>query len=176
MISKMNKKASLADSIFIPIYILVIAATMFIAYYVWTQFNVNFTPIAMQSAANSTLIRAMSDIQGSMQNFDYMFPFLVGGLLIVSLIFAFRTGASVIYAFVSVIFWVLAVMMSAIFTNIFGAFETVFPDVAAAFPIITYTMNNMKWICLFWAFLLSMVMFTRNKQEDQQLRAMEGRI
>jgi len=167
-----NKKASLADSIYMPMYLLIISSTIFIAYYVWITFAINFAPIAAASPNNSTIVQAINDIQGSMANFDYMFPFLVGGLLIVSLLFAFRTGANVMYAYVSVIFWLLALIMSVIFTNIFGSFAVTFPTVANSFPIISYTMNNMKWISLFWAFLISVVMFTRTKAEDNQLRAM----
>jgi hypothetical protein len=174
----MNKKASLADSVYVPLYILIIAVTIFIAAYVWSTFSVNFiTVVGVNSGvSNQTSIAvnsALLDIQDSFAALDYMFPFFVGGLLIASLIFAFKSGASIIYAFVSLIMWILALIMSVVFTNIFGEFQLAFPTIAAAYPIITQTMNNMKWIALFWAFLISIVMFSRNKQDDDRLQAME---
>jgi hypothetical protein len=65
-------------------------------------------------------------------------------------------------------------IFSAIFTNVFGAFESTFPQVAAVLPILTYLMNNIKWVVLAWLFLISIVMFTRNKQEDTSIRAQEA--
>jgi hypothetical protein len=171
-----NKKGSLADSIFIPMYILIISITIFCAVYVWGAFNVNFTAVIQttDNQTQSTLNGAMTDIQDSMAAFDYMFPFLVGMLLITSLIFAFKTGANIVYAFVSLIMWILALIMATIFTNIFGQFQITFPTVAASYPIIVLIMNNMKWIALFWAFLISLVMFTRTNPEEKRIEMAMG--
>jgi hypothetical protein len=38
----------------------------------------------------------------------------------------------------------------------------------------TYIMMNMKWFVLAWLFLISVVMFTRNKREEQVLSAAEA--
>jgi hypothetical protein len=163
-----NKKASVADSVFVPIYILVIAMTMFVGYYVWSTFVTNFTPLATNVNISSTenLTRVMSDITVSMGYFDYMFPFLVFGLLLVSLIFAFKTGASIVYAFVSIFMWALAVIMSIVYAEIFRVFELQFTAIGGNFLIVSYIMANIKWISLIWAFLISVVMFTRNKSEE----------
>jgi hypothetical protein len=178
----MNKKASAADTIYVPLFILIIACTIFIAGYVWVSFSGSFGDMIASQAAhgyvsnvtNATIQTALTDIQVSMASFDYVFPLLVGGLLLVSLIFAFKTGASVVYAIVSLFMWALALMFSLIFTNIFGTFQVTFPTMAAQYPIVSYTMNNMKWIVLGWVFLLSVVMFTRNKNEDRQIQQMEA--
>lgn len=171
----MNRKASLQDAIFMPMFILVIGITAFIAFYIWSNFSTTFQTITNSTASNQTINAALADIQVGFNTIDYMFPFIVGGLLIVSMIFAFKTGASVIYAFLSIIFWGFALMMSVIFTNIFGTFQDTFPEVALHFPILIWIMNNMKWIVLIWAFLISVVMFSRNQREDQML-AMQGEM
>lgn len=175
MIPKLNRKGSVADSIYVPIYILIIACTIFVAYYVWITFATNFTSLSdtIILPDNRNLTAITSEITGSIATLDYMFPVIVLGLLIVSLIFAFRTGASVVYAYVSVFMWVLALIMSAVFANIFEAFAANFPTVSPVFPIVSFIMANIKWIVLGWAFLISVVMFTRNKQEDQTLAAAE---
>ena len=87
--------------------------------------------------------------------------------MLVSLILAFKTGAGIIYAFLSLIAWAFALLMSAVYTNVFELFEVNFPIVATNYPILVFIMANMKWIVLAWVFLLSLVMFTRNKNEDK---------
>lgn len=173
-----DKRGSLTDTIFIPVYILVVAITIFIAFNVWGGFKTNFIPIVNgTNVANvgnqSVTLQALEDIQVSFDSFDYAFPFLVGGLMFVSLILAFKRGASAIYAVFSIIIWALAMLMSAVFTNVFGQFETTFPATAASLPIIAYIMNNMKWVVFTWLFLISVVMFTRDKKDDQNLAAAE---
>jgi len=176
-----SKRASLKDAIYVPIYLLVIASTIFVAVYVWYSFQTSMTETVnngvlsgvLSAPSNTTIINAMSDIRGSLQSMDYMFPFIVAGLLMISLIFAFKSGASVLYTFLSIIFWALALLISAILTNIFGQFQMSFPTIATDYPIIVYLMNNMKWIVLAWLALISIVMFTRNKEDDSRIKSME---
>jgi len=175
MLRQINKKGSVADSIFVPAYILAVVMTMFVAYYVWTQFVVGFTPTAtdVEISAGRNLTDVMSEITVSFSYLDYMFPFMVMGLLLVSLIFAYKTGASVIYSYLSIFMWVLAIIMSVVYANVFDTFAAEFTTVGGTFTIAAFIMNNIKWVSLSWAFLISVVMFTRNKQEDQQLAASE---
>jgi len=170
----MNKKASLMDSILVPFYIMVIGMTIFIAYYTWSEFTTSFTPIAITSAANETLIRVMDDVTTSLSYLDYMFPMLVAGLLIVSLIFAFKTGAGYYYAFLSVIMWILALLMSPIISNTFSQFITEFPTESTVFSTIVYILSKSSWLCFVWAVLISAVMFTRTKKDEQNISAAEG--
>lgn len=166
------------DPIYVPVFLLVIAITIFLSFYVWTTFSTNITPIlngtnAVTVGNQNKTLEALTDIQTSFDSFDYAFPFLVGGLMIVSLVFAYKRGASVIYTVISIVAWALALLLSAVFTNIFGSFQTTFPSVAASLPIITYIMNNMKWIVIFWLALIALIMFTRDKKEDQQIASAE---
>lgn len=175
MINVINRRGSLADSIYIPFYLLMVSCTIFIVYYIWVEFVATFTPIAttVNISATENLTSVMTSITGSLGYLDYMFPTLLFGLLITSLVFAFKTGASVIYAYVSIFMWGLALMMSAIYTNMFELFATSFASIGGTFTIMSYIMMHIKWVCLVWAFLISTVMFTRNKQEDQNLASAE---
>ena len=117
-----NKKGSLTDVIFGPASILAIILTFFIAVYVWDSFNTTFQATMVSNLNNETQIlmnQSISNISIGLNTIDYIMPIIVAGLLLVSLIFAFKTGASVIYAILSIILWVLALIMSAIFTNIY---------------------------------------------------------
>lgn len=170
-----NRRAAITDAIYGPAKLLLISVTMIIGVFIWMSFMTNFSPIAagLPTPGNTSMQIAITNIQTGLYSFDYIFPFIVFGLLLVSLIFAFKTGASIIYAFLSIILWVLSLLISAIFTNIFGEFEKTFPAAAAVLPILTYIMNNMKWLVLIWLFLISVVMFTRNKMEDDRIAASE---
>ena len=170
-----NKKASLADSILVPIKILAVAMTIFIAYFIWTSFVTTFTPIATNINVSDTknLTTTMGEITTSLSYLDYMFPFLVMGLLLVSLIFAFKTGASVVYAYVSILFWALAIVISVVYERVFEAFAANFTSISGTFTITSYIMSHVTMLCLIWAFLISTVMFVRNKQEDQNISATE---
>lgn len=170
----MNKRASLMDSVLVPIYLLIVGVTIVVALYVWSTFSTNFLIATADAPGASIIAQAVSDIQVSLQGYDYMFPFIIGGLLLASIIFAYKTGANVLYAAASLILWAFAMLLSVIITNVFGEFETVFPTVAASIPIIAYSMDNMRWIVLAWLALISLVMFTRDKKDDRQLAAMES--
>jgi hypothetical protein len=168
---------SLADAIYGPAKLLGVAIAIFIGVFIWLAFS-NTMPALINQAGftaeqNSSINSAIANIQIGLYAFDFIFPFLVVGLLIVSLIFAFKTGASVIYAILSIIMWAFALIISAVFTNIFGQFQLSFPTIASTLPIITYIMNNMKWLVLVWLFLITVVMFSRNKYEEQQISAAE---
>jgi hypothetical protein len=164
---------SLQDSIYVPIYLLTVAITIFIGIFVWMSFQANMSIMVAGGPYETLINNAMNQIQAGLDSFDYVFPILIVGLLVVSLAFAFRTGASMVYAFLAIIMWGLALLISAILANIFSTFVVNFPTVSATFPLITYIMLNIKWLVLAWLFLLSAVMFTRNKREDQMIASAE---
>lgn len=161
-----NKKGAVTDTIFVPVFILVSLLTMIIMLYVWFEFQDTMTIAVADSPGNTTVINAMNELRATYVSFDYMIPLLVGGLLIISLILAFRTGASVVYAFVSLFLWGVALLMSAVYTNIYLEFKTTFPTVIAETPILDFVLINMKWIVLAWLILISIIMFTRSKREE----------
>ena len=160
---------SLIDSIMVPRYLLIVAITTIIAIFVWFSFQTQMAIVVSGTTSNSTVVTVMNELRTTYISIDYMFPFLVLGLLIVSLIFAFKSGASVLYSFISLIFWGFALLLSAVFSNIFELFADSFPTVIVETPIINYIFMNLKWLVLVWAFLISIVMFTRTSNEEGQL-------
>ena len=168
-----NRRGAITDAIYVPAFITILVATIFIGVYVWAAFSSGIVDVVADTPQNKTVVDAVNQIGIGISSFDYMLPIIVVGLLIVSLIFAFKTGASVVYAVVSIIMWAFAMLMAAVYTDIFEAFSTSFPATATSLPIITFIMTNMRWIVLAWLFLLSIVMFSRNKTEDQQLASTE---
>lgn len=166
----LNKKGAITDPIFVGIFILATAMTIFIALYFWSGFSTAILTTTANSNSNVTINQTITELTEAYGTIDYMIPMLVGGLMIVSLVFAFMTGASIIYAVLSLILWVFSLLMSAVFTNVFIQFESVFPAIALQVPILVYVMHNMKWVILIWLFLISTIMFSRNKSEEEKIK------
>lgn len=164
-----GKKGSVMDPITVGAVILVCTITIFVMMYFWSVFDDTIRNAVVNSPANESVTNTLTELTLTYSYIDYMIPLLVGGLMLVSLILAFKTGAGIIYAFLSLITWAFALLMSSVYTNIFELFAINFPNVASNYPILTFIMTNMKWIVLAWVFLISLVMFTRNKTEDTQL-------
>ena len=171
MKSCFGKKGSMMDPIAVGAVILTCALTIFIMMAFWGAFDTTMRDAVSDSPANESVSNALTELTTTYSYIDYMIPMLVGGLMLVSLILAFKTGAGIIYAFLSLIAWAFALLMSAVYTNVFELFAVNFPIVAADYPILVYIMSNMKWIVLAWVFLLSLVMFTRTKSEDKSFNS-----
>ena len=172
----MNKKGSLADVIYGPAKILAIIITFFICFYIWYSFTTTFDNTLYSTLSDSgklAINETVSNVSIGLNTIDYMMPLIVVGLLLVSLIFAFKTGASVIYAILSLILWVLALIMSAIFTNTYLQVDQTL-NLGTTLIISDFLMTNLKWIVLGWLALLSIVIFSRNKQEQEMLSSSEA--
>ncbi len=166
-----NKKGSVNDPITVGAVILTVFMTAFIMMYVWFAFSDQISSVVQNSPANESVQGVLTDLTLTYSYLDYMMPMLVGGLMIVSLILAFKTGAGVIYMFLSYIAWGFAILMATVYTNVFEEFGTAFPTVSGEFPIMVYIMGNFKWIVLGWVFLISLVMFTKNSRESKELNS-----
>ena len=170
---------SLQDSIKVPAFILTIAMTIFIAAYIWISFTTTFNDVTTEglasgqisAAQNASIAEAIGNFDTGIGSMDYGFPIIVVGLLIVSLIFAFKSGAGVIYAILSVIMWALAIFFSMIYKYTFETFSANFPTIAADYPIIVWFMDYINIIVVVWVFLISVVMFTRTKNDDKIMGA-----
>jgi len=166
-LDKKKKKGSIMDPITVGAVILSIAITLFIMMHFWGVFDEGMRSAVSGSVANESVSDVLTTLTSTYSYLDYMIPLLVGGLMIVSLILAFKTGAGIIYAFLSLIAWAFALLMSAVYTNVFELFQVNFPVVAGNYPILCFIMSNMKWIVLAWVFLISLVMFTKNSSESK---------
>jgi hypothetical protein len=98
---------------------------------------------------------------------DYLFPLIVGGLLIVSTIFAYKTGSNFVWGMFALLFWAIALLMAAMFVNVYLAVSAEFPDIYAAMPVMDVIMRNLVWFTLFWIAIISAVMFRKTNAEDE---------
>lgn len=160
---------SLADAIYGPIKILAVVITLGVCVYIWASFSGVVDSSLLPSigpAYQADLNRTVTNITAGINTVDYTIPFLVFAMLIVSLIFAFRTGANVVYAPFSIILWLLALVLSAVFTNTYIQVDSTL-NMSTTMVISDFLMRNMKWIVLAWLALITVVMFTRTKSETE---------
>jgi hypothetical protein len=80
---------AVTDSIMVTAYLLLVACTVLVSLHVWYNFQDTMAETVAESPGNSTVVQVMNEIQGALESIDYMFPVIIGGLLIAYLIFAF---------------------------------------------------------------------------------------
>ncbi|MCK9430227.1 MAG: hypothetical protein M0R17_09510 [Candidatus Omnitrophica bacterium] len=166
-----NKRGSLVDPIFSSAYILKIVIVILIALVIWTEFSNVMSTIISGTSSESVLTPVISMLTNAYLSMDYMFPILVGGLIIVSTIFAFKTGANIAWGILSIILWALAWLLATVFTNVYISITNEFPLIYVQFPIMDAIMMNMRWVVLAWIAVISAVMFRKNNQEDEYSEA-----
>ncbi len=156
-----NKKGSILDPIISGAYFVKIAITIIIALIVWGAFNTVMSSVISGTPSESVLTPVLATLTTGYQSFDYMFPFVVGGIMIISLIFAYKTGTNYVWGIISLLFWVLAVLLSTVFTNVYIAVTNEFPQVITENPIMDAIMINLRWVTLIWIAVISAVWLYR---------------
>jgi hypothetical protein len=162
-----GKKASLVDPIFSGAYILKVAVTILICLFVWVSFQTLMTSQIAGTSSETVLTGVMSTLRNAYFSMDYMFPVFVGGLLIVSTIFAFKTGSNIIWGMFAIVLWAIALLMSALFVNVYLSVSDQFPAIYAEMPVMDIIMSNLHWFTLFWLVIITVVMFRKNNVEDE---------
>ena len=162
-----DKGGSLLDPIYGMAFILKISVTIFICLFVWVGFNSVMSGAISGTHAQTVLTPVLATLSSAYFSIDYMFPFLVGGLMIVSLIFAFKTGSNYLWGIVSIILWAISLLFATVFTNVYIMVSSEFPTLYAALPVMDIIMLNMRWVALAWVAVISAVMFRKNNQEDE---------
>jgi hypothetical protein len=161
-----SKKGSLAEPILNGALLLKLVVTIFIVVYIWFEFQNSMALTIAGTPIEVTLTAVMGNLRAAYLTFDYVFPFLVGGLIILSLIFAFKTGANIAWGFLSLIFWGIALLMSVVYVNTFASIAVALPTMYTSFPIIAAIMENLNWVIFAWIVLITIVMFRKNNTED----------
>lgn len=166
-LKRIGKKGSLLDPIFSGAYVLKVAITILICLFVWVAFRDLMTSTIVGKSSETLLGSVMSNLSSAYFGMDYLFPLIVGGLLIVSTIFAFKTGSNIIWGAFAIIFWAIALLMSALFVNVYLAVSDQFPLIYAEMPVMDIIMSNLHWFTLFWLAIISAVMFRKSNVEDE---------
>jgi len=161
-----NKRGSIPDVIFGGAYLLKVAITIVICVFIWLAFQNLMADVVAGSSSETLITSVMTTLTNAYYSMDYLFPFIVGGLLLISTIFAYKTGSNILLGAISFILWIIAVILSALFVNVYLAVTDEFPTIYAAFPIMDIIMSNLHFFTLGWLAILTLVMFRKNNRED----------
>jgi hypothetical protein len=161
-----NKKGSVTDVIFGGAYLLKTAVVILIAVFIWISFQSLMGDTVAGSSSSGVINSTMTSLTSAYYSMDYLFPLVIGGLLIVSTLFAFKTGANIIYGIISFIIWIIAIILSVVFVNVYLTVSAEFPTIYAEFPIMDIIMSNLHFVTLGWLAIIAVVMFRKNNKED----------
>jgi len=162
-----DKRGSLTDPILSSAYLLKIVVTILIAVFVWIGFQQVMASTISGTSSESILTPIMNTLTSAYLSIDYVFPFLVGALILISTIFAFKTGSNIVWGILSILMWAIAWLMATVFTNVYISVTNNFPTIYIQFPIMDAIMMNMRWVVLAWIAVISAVMFRKNNAEDE---------
>ncbi|MDD4110153.1 MAG: hypothetical protein PHS54_01215 [Clostridia bacterium] len=143
-----------------------VAITIIVCVFVWLAFQSLMSDVVAGSASSSLIESVMATLTSAYDSMDFLFPFIVGGLLLVSTIFAYKTGSNVLLAIISFILWIISVILSVLFVNVYLAVSGEFPTIYAAFPVMDIIMSNLHFFTLGWLAIITLVMFRKNNKED----------
>ena len=169
-----NKRGSVLDPIFSSAYVLKIAVTILIMLFVWVSFQAGMEDVIAGEHVEGVLQPVMDLLRSAYFSMDYVFPMLVGGLMILSLVFAFKTGANIIWGIFSIIVWFVSLIISALFVNVYITVSNEFPAIYTEMPIMDIIMSNLHWIVLMWLAVICFVMFRKNNLEDDATKMQRG--
>ena len=155
------------DPILSGAFIVKTTIVIYIALVVWVGFSDVMQEIIAGTPSESVLDPVITALSTAYFSLDYVFPFLVGGLMIISLIFAFKTGTNYVWGILSLIFWGLSVLFATVFTNVYLMVSNQFPTLYAQMPIMDIIMINLRWLSLAWIAAISAVMFRKDNKEDE---------
>lgn len=162
-----DKRGSVTDVIFGGAYFLKVSITIIIAVFIWLSFQTLMQTTVAGASSESTINSVMTTLSNAYYSMDYLFPLIVGGLLLVSTLFAYKTGANIIYGILSFIIWIIAMILSVLFVNVYITVTEEFPTIYTAFPIMDIIMINLHFVTLGWLAIITLVMFRKNNEEDE---------
>ena len=171
LFKKKNKRGSVIEPITNSAYLLALVMTIIIALYVWFSFSDTFSLSIAGSSSEALLTPILQDLTNIYISMDYVVPVLVIGLVILSSILAYKSGANVFLAIMAFIVWLLAMLFSATFTNVYLQFKDNFSTVVTHTPFIDLIFTNLKWIVLGWLAIITFLTFRKDNKEDDATAA-----
>lgn len=161
-----DKRGGIPDVIFGGAYLLKVAVTLIIAIFVWLGFRAAMEASVSGASSETLILSILTTLTNAYYSMDFLFPFVVGGLLLISTLFAYKTGSNIFLGIMSFVFWVIALVLSFLFVNVYLTVTDEFPAIYAAMPIMDTIMANLHFFTLAWLVIITIVMFRKNNKED----------
>ncbi len=161
---RLNKKGNVfADFILIPVMLVVIVVTMFLAYYAYDKLKTDsflFNNVGEEygSTAQGEIRNAMDVTTGM---FQYIFVMIIASMLVLLILSAYFIDSSIVFMVIGIIIMIITIVVSVPFSNFYeefseeGEFETVHDN----FSIINNIMNNLSYYVFFLGSVFILILY-----------------
>ncbi len=164
-----NKRASLTDPIVGMILLSLLVVTIIVSFYFWGVFSEQIKMQTANHSSNESINKTIAELTQYYTWLDWGIPFFVFGMMLFSFVTSFFSGASFVFAIVSLLLWSVTILMSRVFHDLLSMFSTYFPTVAAQFPIMSFMIENLTMVCLVWLFLISVIIYIKNREQGKPM-------
>jgi len=163
----MNKKGSILDIMYVMILLFVFAVSTIIAFTVWENYKG-----ATNSSSNINLSTPTFDhVEGKMDivmnNFDYIFAFIMTGLIIMLVVSTFFLKSHPAFFWITLLFLIIVLVIAGVLSNAFeevGANENLQAGYDN-FPIIKFVMEKLPTFMLFIGAIVIISLYAKSRQE-----------
>jgi hypothetical protein len=161
----MNKKGFVGDIIFVLVFIFITVVCIAVGYTIYNNWTDATEDMEMFNTSINENITASANV--TLAGFDYLFIFIVVGLVILTIISTFTIQTHPIFFFISSLLLVIAVIFAGEFANIYDTIvgTTGFTGVEGAYPVVTYFMNNFPTMMLIFGAILLVILFAKEKMQ-----------
>jgi len=161
----MNKKGFVGDIIFILIVLFLTVISTLVGYTIYNKYVEGTADMEIFNTSANNNITAMG--QTTMKNFDYLFIFIVVGLIIMTIISTFSIRTHPIFFFISVLLLILAIIFSGTFANIYETFigTEAFAEAGTQYTVMGYFMSHFPTMILLIGAILLIILFAKEKMQ-----------
>ena len=163
----LNKKGFMDMEAFFYIIAFLFATVIFIVllFYIWGQVSPNLetgiNDAIPDGSATYNISTTNDQVNTGVTIFNVMFPLLIIGLLIFTLIMAFNTNSGIMFFFISVGIMVVVIILGVVFSNIYQNLTTTTPlaDSSNTLGIMKIFMDNFPTIVMILFGIMMLVLF-----------------
>jgi len=162
----MNKKGFVGDIIFVLVFIFITVVSIAVGWMVYSNYTDATADMDMFNTSINDNITASAET--TLAGFDYLFVFMVVGLIILTIISTFSIQTHPVFFFISSLLLVISVIFAGEFANIFETITgaSAFTGFEAGYPVITYFMNHFPTIMLIIGAILLIILFAKEKMQQ----------
>lgn len=161
-----SKKGSILDIIVGVVLIIAVSIAVLFSHFLIVEFNQNYS-----GPRHSGFNQTMEEGKQAVEMFDYGIVFVLGGLMLATIILAFYIPTHpVMFAF-SLIVLIIALLITGIYSNLFIKIATTsqLRSTTNQFPILYHMIENLPVIVLGYGIILTIVMYTAGEKRKRRI-------
>ena len=162
-----HKKGSVFDIFLIMLALFSFAIVSIVSVTIYNQWkeDVGQNPVFNQSSANTQVEEKATN---TFAMFDYLFTFILVGLIIMVVVSSFSIKAHPLFFFISVLMLIIAVIVGNILGDVYTeiAGETTLTTAASSYTIIPFIMGNLATFILIIGAILVILLYGKSKYDE----------